>query len=332
MENYMKEQKLDNCIPLMWEKKLTTKYPMCWEDVEDFRQGADKGEVADWDKTMCYIPITATLAITSAGNDLEYIIANPGVIDDAALMAAIAPWRKAKQIYEFAPEIERLLAAQADDCEIPIEVLRNLPYKSIYIKTSIFKGLDGAFVHIEHDVNSGRKELRLTLVWENGLMFFPISIHLIPSATLREGIKEMRDEANRVLESVDFGEVMKTKFSKKMKSENMYDYVYGFSAPFIQLILYLCAQNSEVEFNHDQEKIIPIPKSRASFKDRYGEVRNYRCGEVTARQIQMYNSTNATNRTYIRQDHVRSRNWDHSWSGTGDRKTLVLKWRKPDTI
>ena len=339
----MKKSRKMDCIPLQLTDNLSRRYPGCWEAIEDFREYSEKDGLPGWDKNICYIPIAATIAIVTNGEgDMPSLFYDSEKILDAALMAAVAPWRQYKQIFEFAPEIESLLVEQIDDSEIPVDVLRNLPYPSIYIKTNTIDSLDGAFVHIEHDVNTGRMELRLTLIGKDAQFIYPVPIHLIPGGTIKDGIDATKKESKRVVDSLDIGQIMMKKVSE-IQSRETTEFLFYLSIPFVQFVLYLCAQNSEVQPDPEQEKIVQIPKSKELIQDNYREIRTYQCGDLTARQIRVYESQkDRVNTTYIVQErngigtmkspHVRRGHWHHYWAKKEGEKALILKWQPPTFV
>lgn len=107
--------------------------------------GTDKKQqdsvLEKWDD-HCYIPIAYAIAIASQGKEVT-----SDKVLDGAIIAAVAPWRLYKQIYEFDPDMENVLLSQdKEDLVIPIEILKTLPYQSIYIKTS-YDDYDG-FLYI----------------------------------------------------------------------------------------------------------------------------------------------------------------------------------------
>lgn len=323
----------EKCIPLELTKKISQEYSDCWDLVEMFRNSRGD-DIPYWDE-ICYIPISATLAITSGGSmDINKQIKQK-VVSDAGLMAAIAPWRLYKQIYEFAPETESMLFDQADDCKIPVEVLKNLPYPCIYISVKTIKSIDGFFVYVESDVNTGRLELRLLIVKDDE-EFFPIIIHLKERATLYDGIKEAQKEAIRV-GKLNYGDIA----IHQIKKEDLADDILLLAAPILQMVLYICAQNTEIKPDKIQEKIYRMPKSREYIKDKYSEIRKYQCGEEFAKKIRVTYRESYVNYNYMKASsgvgsskspHVRRGHWHHYWSGKKDNKALILKWQPPTFI
>lgn len=324
---------MEQCLPLALVHKITKQYPDCWNYVEYFREGKTSGEL-QWDD-RCYIPISAGLAIATNGKEMGNYLSDLDYTKAAALIAALAPWRLYKQIYRFAPEMESLLLEQPEDCVLPIEVLDNLPYPSIYIQTQTIESMDGFFAHIESDTNDGRLELRLLLVYKNEDTI-QIPIHLGKNGTIQDGIKAARKEALRVQESM--GDIAKKRYPINAASDN---YVFDVVARLIQLILYICAQNKEIERDPEQEKIVRIPKSPKLIKDKYKEIIKYNCGQETAQIIKgIYKKGKSINFPYFKSDntekskrpHTRRGHWHHYWVGSQDTKKIILKWIAPTLI
>ena len=320
----------NECLPLILTKYLTKKYPNCWDWIENFRN--DGKDLPVWDR-KCYIPIAGTLAITSNG---DISSTKPDIIMDATLMAAIAPWRIYKHIYRFAKETEVLLLEQISDSIIPVEVLKNLPFPSIYIETQTIDDINGFFAHIENDVNDHHFELRLTIITIQG-EWISIPLHLFPGGTVSDGLNAMHDEVIKQSQKIPHNEFLQ----RKVKMwDQYYDMAFAISASLVQLVLYICAQNSEIEADKEHEKIVRIPKSKEFIKDRYREIKIYNCGELTARILREVDSKSGMQVTYVKHNgsgtakrpHIRRGHWHHYWTGKKDERTIILKWQPPTYI
>lgn len=329
---------MDKCWPLELTNMLASKYPGCWDTIEVFREAKESGEVPWGDR--CYVPIGATQAIIEKhGGDVSGIDPTSEnckeAVTNATLMAAIAPWRRYKQIYTFEPELEMTLREQAYDCEIPVEVFDSLPYPGIYIQTSTFEDEDGFFVNLEYDLSVEEYELRLTVVQNDGGVYIP-AIHLKDNGTVIDGLKE-------------FVKVMKKNNRGRISEvdEIIEDMFFDDIAGRIQLVLYLCAQNKEVKPDPVQEKIVRIPKDPSMIKDKYREIKKYICGEEISGALKIYrrkiNTTGETkesseNRASSgpiasspKRPHMRRAHWHHYRTGVG-RANLILKWLPPMMI
>lgn len=322
---------MSDCIALDYLNKISSKYPGCWEQFDTFLEGKAQGEF-EWDD-RCYLPIAAGIAVASNGGT-----PSQSHISDASSLVALAPWRLYKQIYEFAPEMEQLLAEQADDCIIPIEVLNSLPYQSIYIKTSLFRGYDGFFVHFESDPNDGRLELRFLIIDDN-LGAVPLAIHLIPGGTIKDGFDAMLAESKKQA-GLNRGELLLKQLEKLQEETKM---LYDMSLVLMQLVLYICAQNAEIQEDEQQKKITRIPVRKEFIKDKFREVKKYEVGTETARIVRGiygksgvgFNYIKGENQGSAKRPHSRRGHWHHFWTGSrenGKERKLILKWVAPTFI
>ena len=329
---------MEKCWPLELTKMLTNKYPDCWDTIEVFRESRKTGEIPWGDR--CYVPIGGTQAIVKEhGNEIFMIDLNSQdykeSITDATLMAAIAPWRRYKQIYTFKPELEYALREQAYDCEIPVEIFDSLPYPGIYIQTTTFEDEDGFFVHLEYDMNRNEYELRLTIIQNDGQISAP-SVHLKENGTIMDGLNEYV----RIMKLNNCGLVPEI---DTVDADMLYDDIAG----RIQLVLYLCAQNKEVKPDPVQEKIVRTPKDPSMIKDKYREIKKYICGEEISETLKVYrrkiNTTGESKKSSgiytpscsiassSKRPHMRRAHWHHYRTGAG-RANLILKWLPPMMI
>lgn len=68
----------------------------------------------------------------------------------AVSLSALSAWRRSKEVYRFAPEMERMLYRQAN-CTLPVSVLLHLPDSCFYIETPQLSGdgYHGFFVSLD---------------------------------------------------------------------------------------------------------------------------------------------------------------------------------------
>lgn len=334
----MKEEK---CVPLMLTNKMGAKYPTAWTEAENLRQM--NGKDVKWDE-RCYLPISAAIAIASRGDNTKI----PNTVLDADLLAAIVPWRLHKQIFTFDEELERILLDQADEeLQIPIEILNNLPYSCIYIKLHDLE-YDGFFVHFESDVNDGTFELRFLICEKNpDASPLPLPLHLKAGYTLQDSINETVKKAS------DNATNFKSMFLNMMNG--YHKELTEKSAAFLQLVLYICAENKEVEEDAEQKRIYKKPQNSQYIKDKYREVQKFTCGKEIGNivrkvfsqkksKLKSQNTENIletaseNNRTYkkgtMKSPHSRRGHWHHFWTGKRDssERKLILKWLPPTFI
>ena len=235
----------EKIAPLILTQKVNKKYPNVWKQVEDMRKM--NGKEVNWD-TRCYVPIGVGIAIASDGNDNI----NLGIISEANIIVATATWRLYKQIFSFDKDMEDVLTEQgSEDLIIPIEVLSNLPYPCIYIAVNDDE-YNGFFVYFESDTNNGELELRFLFI-NNDYSVMPISLHLIENGTIKDGI-------NRMLQEVEKNS------SKNFVDKDYIDFVTNLITSKLQLVLYICAQNSEITEDERQKYITRKPQKKRIHK------------------------------------------------------------------
>lgn len=315
-------------LPLDLIKKMSEKYPNWDEDTSNIRRGLAEGKVS-WRDDLCYIPIAATLEITRH-NFL-----------DGAILAALTPWKRHKEIYHFNDKLGELLIQQDGDMNLPIEILLRLPYHCIYIDLSNLSiPFNGVWVHLEEDYNTKRIELRMLFI-DTVEFVCPLSLHLtdidsqtgeiIYNKTIYDAWKNSMNEASKY--------ASKELLQQLNEIQEVYHKLF---AQTIQLLLYILADNADVKQNPAQRKKYKKPGT----KNTISEVRQWDLGDKVfykrssskRTSITEYNDsaneyTNINHGTPKR-PHSRRGHWHHFWvgaKGSPERK-LVLRWMNPMII
>lgn len=81
-----------------------------------------------WPK-WCYAPLSVALG-TVAINEYDATKDMP----KAMVIAALAPWRRSKEVYVMDADMQELLFEQADDLKLQPEILKHLPYPCFYVQ------------------------------------------------------------------------------------------------------------------------------------------------------------------------------------------------------
>ena len=209
-----------------------------------------------------------------------------------------------------------------------------LPYPAFYIQAS---GLDlngeqyhGVFVHLEHDINSGDRELRLLYLKPDGAtMGFPIHID---SSDLAQSMQRTIDEATQNSSNPNISIVISSESSALNCLSDLLRRT-------LQIILYICAENAEIAPNSEQAF---ITRRTSTIKDRYAEIRKWDVGFRIGAAIRKYNrryspddpdrtaGTHASPRPHMRRGH-----WHRYWVGSRsdpDTRKLILKWTPPTIV
>lgn len=243
----------------------------------------------------------------------------------AQALAFVAAWREHKQIYNFDPELAKILIDQDLDGELPIETLYNLPYKCVFIQTDLLLEAKGFFVYFDrNEYVDDDLELRLCFV-SNVDEHTILPLHLIKGKTLEECIRVTNSEMGSPEEAELPTNIMKILLSEMSGA--------------IQLILYLCAENKDVvekkrlEFNKKK----PQPKKKKLKKNqpqKEAKIQEWKVGSVITKEFRRtaytpVDSQSGTGGGTKKSPHMRKAHWHHFWTGTGDSRKLILKWIHP---
>lgn len=135
-------------------------YPGAWATFDRFRR--ERGPGFDW-PAWCYMPIAGGYAVVSGGGDRRVPLPHA---HHPAIVTALGAWRMTQGIYRFDPALLPVLLDTPLEGDIPVEHLQRLPEWCVYIEleqAGIREGLHGAWVHLEHDANTGSAELMAVL-------------------------------------------------------------------------------------------------------------------------------------------------------------------------
>lgn len=329
----MKHKKSVLPLPLEMLKDFQRDHPECWEYIEIIKDGRGK-DLPEWNP-ICFIPLAGTQAIMRC----RYNNPNP---DTAATYAALSSWRQYKEIYSFSPELAETLYSQAEeDITVPNEILFGMPYPCVYISLSENEGF---FVFFEQDMNTMGLELRFCEITriEGKISIEHKWLHLGENYTISDGINE--------------GIELSLKNMQKKISKNECEYLrktlYEQISRKIQLVLYICAENAEIEENPEQKSITRKPQKNSKPKDTFREIRSWDVGVRFSKAIrkaaeksnmgaspetseptettEQQAPENPNNRKSPR-PHARRGHWHHFWIGSksDNSRKLILKWIAP---
>lgn len=324
-----RKQKLP--LPLQCVKDFEQEHPRCWEYIEDFREKRGK-EVPNWND-LVYIPLIDA-------NSIFKVKYNNGKddINQASIYAAYAAWRQYKEIYTFSPELTEILFSQADeDVVIPIDVLYQIPYNSIYISIS---ESEGCFIFFEWNIITKQMELRLCQVEEHGenTSITNVWVNLDSGNTISDGIRKGLDNLKYCMGGKTTYKFLIDGEYVKQTEEQMFTEMYRIASKYIQLVLYICAENAEIVENPVQKQITRKSKDNCP-KDVFREIRSWDVGVKFAKNIKKSRQQpgdSETERQYSgpgapKRPHTRRGHWHHYWVGSDkdNSRKLILKWTAP---
>lgn len=224
----------DEPIPIRHLKRYAAVYPRAWKLADAAR--AMKGKGVDW-PAWCFLPVSAALHIAEEegarqGLDLR------AVVPDVGNLAALIAWRQTQGIYRIDPDVYPALWETPIEGDLPTEILFRLPEWCVWIETPADKEFPGFFAYLEADANDGRAELRIALSHGAGLFTQPIHLtgrNLVEclAASLAEGAKQ----------AALIGEPIEGAADQARRWGDMLARIIG---PRVNLVLYLCAVNSDI--------------------------------------------------------------------------------------
>lgn len=310
--------------PLDLVNQTAAKYPQVWEKLEILLNTNGNPGIGTW-PDWCYLPMAASLEVAKLYTGEGYGFAKLG-----QLLAALGPWRKSKEVYQFDPDLEAVLFEQ-DDLSLPAEILYQLPYNCLYISSRVAAGIIGFFAHLEYDINTARPELRFLFVAED-YDWIGVPVHLdhqnlldSMDAVRQEGIRQtfQRHDADTLIA-----------LEKSQEKDNKF--VRDVLVRAMQLVLYICAANSAIEPSPEQAL---YTRRSDVIKDRYSEIRKWDVGVRIGQAIRGYRDNlqaegpkkegQPNNPRRPVAAHIRRAHWHHFWIGPkkepGERK-LIVKW------
>lgn len=308
-------------IPLKLVKEYGVRFPSAYSLVAKMRAEP----TLQWDKEKCFIPIAATAAIAeNCGKKDMYGI-------DQSALAALAAWREYKEIYHFDYSLAQELYLQADDMEdIPVAVLDALPYPCIYIEldNDVFQGF---FVYWEQDFDvecdTHDYELRFLTVGnpDGGLAVY--HLHICGDETIKDSAERTAARMKRGSTRLNLG-----KIADNSTLDMIADMQTQVVAKLLQLVLYICAENSDVEENPEQKQITRRAAVGTPPKDVYREIRKWDVGIKIGRLIRSQKYERAVHcEGSVKRPHVRRGHYHHYWIGSDKdgSKRLILRWVAP---
>lgn len=277
------------------------------------------------------------LVAVSYGDAIKTLRKHNGVANDifnesakATTLMALAGWRKSKQVYKFDPEFWELLKEQKTDMDIPVDILYQMPFKTIWLEPL------NAFVFFDYSCYDDSIELKAIGFDSRGVLTDHGILKLLPNHTITECCEKMIEE---ILKSTA-PDIFKKQFGINMNlSKEFAKYEVDYMNPVLQALLYICSQNGDVEENPEQKKIYKKPKNPSKPKDQFKEVRQWDVGQVVVRNLKKsyehslstYQRENSSS-GWTQRPHMRRAHWHSFWTGKKDNRKLIVKWIAPTFV
>jgi len=299
---------------------LTRDYPDLSRVVDQFWQGKGTA-LPDWPE-WCFLPMAAWYAIASYRLQQQRLDINQA--REVSRLAAIGSWRYTQGVYVIDPTLAAALLDTPITGNLPASVLYRLPEWCVYLPTPGRTWGDhplyGFFAHLEQDTHTGRTELRIVLDSEPGLIGMPIHLG---DWSVRDAVDRAFTEATHQAAAVSVAFAPPATTIARI-AEQM--------TPLISLLLYLCADQPEV----DPGRQPGISADRPSpTKTKQGwrwfppvRARVWPIGAVIGQAVRDAQAAGGTGGTV--RPHVRRAHWHGYWTGPRDgTRTFVYRWLPP---
>lgn len=356
---------INNCIPLILTNQYGNKYIDIWDELTNLHR-IQKNRSLEERKTN---DITADLIklfnskyeqvakIYNYGKTSENIkdIEN---LSKVHMSEFLYEWRIHKQVYKFPSELEKLLYEQETGIDTPIGILKNLPYDCIYIETSNISYNEKCILGFFAKRTDGTINLNGSMMYEFCIIYEDLSSDFVSirydestmdrtsiyDAIVNTMLKEVKLISTKTGEEFSYEDPEVLGFAKESLLDMFENTFWSVLPRIIQLVLYICAENKEVEENLEQKKITRKPKDKKFIKDKYREVQIWDCGNkisekirtflVKDRSIEIYSESNISRVGSPKSPHSRRGHWHHFWIGKVDteERKLILKWVAPTFV
>lgn len=347
-------KKMGTYPPLQMIRKVTQRRPSIWEEIA---QAASRQQAEE----PLWRPDIYITAQNLEKGVLKLCQRGPEKIESivAAVLSVLASWRRTKEVYRFAPEMERLLYQQAD-CRLPVSVLLHLPYSSFYIETPQLMGdrYHGFFLSLDQSIGPTGEKVKLLRFYACcGSNTDGINEELI-ELPLEEGKSLIEEIIAAAARAATFVQV-----SIKDAESFLLQYIAQTTViltKLCQLVLYITAQNADLLEHGRPAKVgsglVPAPShAQAEIKDKYREIRGWEVGyrivdkmkaakrEQTAQEKKENRGQSErvtkpeTRRTRMSPvPHLRCGHWQTFWTGRREpgnpNRKLLLKWVAPTFV
>lgn len=298
---------------------ISKQFPSAWKQVDMFRKS--KGDdLPDW-PNWCFLPFAAWYAIVSGGGQLSLERAG-----DVAKLAAIGTWRYTQGIYRFDDDVYNSLIDTDFDREMPIEVLYRLKEWCVYIETPELAEIHGFFAHLEHDINTGKDELRLLIDSDAALV--PIIMHMgdwTVEAAIEKAFGVSISNLFMIGSTHAAGEL-------KSQQEKIVEYNAKIAKYCLSLLLYLCSDEPDIEPVAGE-----MPERTKPKKTKNGwkffppaKPKIWNVGREIGEQIRKWQKSPTGADHASPKAHIRRAHWHGYWTGSVSAgKKFIYKWIAP---
>jgi hypothetical protein len=309
-------------------------YPLAWQQADAFRAMRGTEGFADW-PDWCYLPLHGAYAIVSGGD------AHPPYdrLPDIGIVGALAQWRGTQGIYRVDPTLYQALIETPVVGDLPTECLYRLPEWCVYIETpGLTVGgtlLHGFWAHMDASegapddlrlVLDQAQDVRDPLNRDTGLVPLPL---ILGGGSIADSLQRLIDSGIRQARAHGFEHL-------SLQAQALADHPVRELSPLLSLLLYLCADESDLAGQRRQ------PVTRI---DKHGRSRVFppdapqiwsvgvRLGAALRHAYHAAQTGQSAGGANSPRPHIRRAHWHGFWIGpkTGPRN-LTLRWLPPIAV
>ncbi len=237
-------------------------------------------------------------------------------------------WREHKQIFEFDEDIcAELCDNNSLDEDIPVEVLSNLPYNCFFVR------LPKEFITLAYiKTKNNRYDER-----QNVYGFYYFALNGVGTFVV---VLENRATVSLCFDLSDKNKSIREAFRKYTMPGN--EDTYNLCNKLMQLVLYICASNADIQENPAQKRIYRRPQKRSEIKNRFSEIRKWNVGfrygdklRKAKKRYEYSDEQQSAEPGTKKRPHSRRAHYHHFWTGSKydpSQRKLVLKWLAPMLI
>lgn len=345
--------------PVAALNEFSRRYQGVWRDLEDIRNSQD-----GW-PSWCYVP--SAEAIKAYGKRARIGAGAVEIMTLVGALHALGSWRLSQNIYRFEPELaQAIIDTPLAASEVPVDILLRLPEWSLYIELpagagGLLEGLHGFWATLDYydnfapvlqfvTCNTGDLERRLAAGsgmiegWNgmsdhNALTLYDLP--LVPGMTIQETLDDSMRQVKGALSNPDhlsrrsaleaMAEMDAIRDSETLAAELF--------QPMLNLVLYLCAQEPDVEGGLPSRPVATKTKRGP----RWFPAQKPAVREVGARVVKWIREARAQSTS--RGDgeasgrsvtpHMRKAHWHGYWTGPRkdpEARNFSLKWLPPTPV
>lgn len=234
--------------PLAYLRWMMKKYPEAAKIADAYRarkaEGDPRFQWPDW----CFLPMAGTSFIAS---DKGRRMLDVERAEDTMLLAVFLPWRATQDIVVFDRDVYDEIVRTPLSDDVPDDIFKRIPAWCIYIRL-YDDTWEGAFVHLEYAVQTGRDELRMLFLARDQKNIPPYmpSVLYLGTGSIAEGMRAFQEHAEKRMETLRekgmgylseaFAEM---KAGETPEDQEAAEKIRCMEKDVLSLLLYLCSEN-----------------------------------------------------------------------------------------